>query len=71
MPDNWGYVAAAYGVAALFLGLYWRRLVRGEADLRARGRRGVPRSSRAALASPRGTRGSPPQPEHDPRGSRS
>jgi hypothetical protein len=26
MPDNWGYVMAAYAVAALVLGAYWRRL---------------------------------------------
>ena len=28
MPDNWGYVFAAYGVAAVALGAYWRRLSR-------------------------------------------
>jgi hypothetical protein len=39
MPDNWGFVAAAYGLTALGLGLYWRRLVRKErALLRARKR---------------------------------
>jgi hypothetical protein len=33
MPDNWGFVAAAYGLAAVvFLG-YWRRLVRKEREL--------------------------------------
>jgi hypothetical protein len=26
MPDNWGYVFSAYGVAALALLVYWRRL---------------------------------------------
>ena len=26
MPDNWGYVAAAYGVAAAALIGYWRYL---------------------------------------------
>ena len=26
MPDHWGFVAAAYGVAVLALGGYWRRL---------------------------------------------
>jgi hypothetical protein len=36
MPDNWGFVAAAYGLTALVLGLYWRRLVRREKELRAR-----------------------------------
>lgn len=33
MPDNWGFVVAAYGLTALVLGLYWRRLVRRERDL--------------------------------------
>jgi hypothetical protein len=33
IPDNWGFVAAAYGVTALVLGLYWRRLVRKEKEL--------------------------------------
>ena len=34
MPDNWSFVAAAYGLTALVLGLYWRRLVRKEKELR-------------------------------------
>jgi len=34
MPDNWGFVAAAYGLTALVLGLYWRHLVRKERELR-------------------------------------
>ena len=33
MPDNWSFVAAAYGLTALVLGLYWRRLVRKEREL--------------------------------------
>lgn len=33
MPDNWGFVAAAYGLTALVLGLYWRRLVRREQEI--------------------------------------
>jgi hypothetical protein len=33
MPDNWSYVAAAYGLTALVLGLYWRHLVRKENEL--------------------------------------
>jgi hypothetical protein len=36
MPDNWTYVIAAYGLTALVLALYWRRLVRKEHELRAR-----------------------------------
>jgi hypothetical protein len=27
MPDNWGYVFSAYGLAAVALLGYWRRLV--------------------------------------------
>jgi hypothetical protein len=34
MPDNWGFVAAAYGLTAVVLGLYWCRLVRKEKELR-------------------------------------
>ena len=33
MPDNWSFVAAAYGLTALVLGLYWRRLARKEKAL--------------------------------------
>jgi hypothetical protein len=33
MPDNWSFVAAAYGLAALVLGGYWRHLTRKEREL--------------------------------------
>jgi hypothetical protein len=33
MPDNWGFVLAAYGLAAAVLIGYWRRLARKERDL--------------------------------------
>ncbi len=36
MPDNWGFVIAAYAVTALVLGAYWRRLTRLERNLAAR-----------------------------------
>ena len=40
MPGNWGYVVAAYGVAAVALLGYWRYLARrGRAALAARARR--------------------------------
>ena len=35
MPDNWGYVFAAYGIAAVALIGYWRRLVRRARAARA------------------------------------
>jgi hypothetical protein len=33
MPDNWGFVIAAYALAAVVLGGYWRWLARRERDL--------------------------------------
>ena len=36
MPDNWSFVAAAYGLTALVLGIYWRHLVQKERDLSRR-----------------------------------
>jgi hypothetical protein len=45
MPDNWSFVLAAYGFAALVLGGYWRRLLRRERGLAAlERRRGVARA---------------------------
>lgn len=35
MPDNWTFVAAAYALAAVALGGYWRYLVRREKELTA------------------------------------
>jgi hypothetical protein len=42
MPANWGFVLAAYGLAAVVLVGYWRRLIRRERELYAlaRGRNG-------------------------------
>jgi len=33
MPDNWGFVIAAYGLAAIVLIAYWRFLLRREKEL--------------------------------------
>lgn len=33
MPDNWGFVLAAYGLTGLALGIYWRWLARREQAL--------------------------------------
>jgi hypothetical protein len=48
MPDNWGFVFAAYGLAAVVLIGYWRRLVRREKDLEAQS---APPSGRLAPGS--------------------
>jgi len=45
MPANWGYVLAAYGIAAATLFGYWRRLVRRS---RAAGARRPAAKARAA-----------------------
>ncbi len=37
MPDNWGFVAAAYGLATLVLGGYWRYLRRREREITSEG----------------------------------
>lgn len=36
MPDHWGYVLAAYGLAAAALLAYWRHLLRRARGLAAR-----------------------------------
>jgi hypothetical protein len=36
MPANWGYVLAAYGIAAVTLFGYWRRLARRARAINAR-----------------------------------
>ena len=54
MPDNWGFVAAAYGLAAVVFGGYWRRLSRKEREL-------------AALRADRATRSHPPSRTAHPR----
>jgi hypothetical protein len=50
MPDNWSFVFAAYGLAALVLGGYWRRLHRRERELAARERQHG--AARAELRTP-------------------
>jgi hypothetical protein len=56
MPDNWGFVIAAYGLAAIALGGYWLFLGRRERELQrlAAGGRDVlrPRGARGAGAAP-------------------
>ena len=37
--DHWNFVLAAYGLAALVLGLYWRHLCRRDRDLTAQANR--------------------------------
>jgi hypothetical protein len=45
MPDNWSFVGAAYGLAAVVFAVYWRWLARKEREqavLRAGRRRARP-----------------------------
>jgi hypothetical protein len=42
--DHWGFVLAAYGVAAVALGAYWRHLCRRDRELTEAGRRVPARS---------------------------
>jgi len=39
MPDNWSYVFSAYGLAAVALVVYWRRLTARAKSVAARGER--------------------------------
>lgn len=39
MADTWPFVAAAYGLATLVLGGYWRRLVRLEREANSMARK--------------------------------
>ena len=43
MPDNWGFVLAAYLLAAVAFAGYWRRLCRLERTLERRSPRGAAR----------------------------
>ncbi len=43
MPDHWGFVMLAYGLAAVVFGGYWRRLRRLERELDTPTRRRSPR----------------------------
>jgi hypothetical protein len=43
MPDNWTFVIAAYGLAVVVLGAYWRHLLRREREVDALEARTPPR----------------------------
>lgn len=48
MADHWNFVAAAYGLALVVFGGYWRRLVKKERELMtAAGQRSRPASMSA------------------------
>jgi hypothetical protein len=60
MPDNWGFVIAAYGLAALVLGGYWRRLQHRERESRRIPRVSQRTAARTAMrAQPRSGPGAP------------
>ena len=48
--DHWGFVVAAYAVAAVLLGGYWRRLVRLEQSRKRPALRGPGAKRRGATA---------------------
>ena len=47
MPDHWMFVLAAYGLAVLVLGGYWRHLARRERELLSEGAPSRRRSDQA------------------------
>jgi len=54
MPDNWAFVFAAYGLAAIVLATYWRFLIRREHELEEAGvvRQQLQHSSEAGSRGP-------------------
>jgi hypothetical protein len=44
--DHWGFVLAAYGIAAVALGAYWRHLCRRERELSELAHRGPARAAK-------------------------
>ena len=68
MPDNWAFVAAAYGLAALVFGGYWRRLGNKERELAAvRAERQAVRTDREAVRDDRASRSQQPSGPGHPR----
>jgi len=68
MPDNWTFVAAAYGLAALVFGGYWLRLGRMERELAAvRTEREPVRTDREAVRNDRASRSQQPSESGHPR----
>lgn len=65
MPDNWGYVIGAYGLAVVVFGAYWLRLGRREREVAALG---ADRRDRAASAGRETGRSGPrsPRPASSP-----
>jgi hypothetical protein len=59
MPDNWGFVAAAYLLTALVIGAYWRRLVRREHEHQQR----FANDHRSGVSEPRAPISGHPRPE--------
>ena len=68
MPDNWTFVAAAYGLAAVVFVAYWRRLARRERELAAaRTEREAVRTDRQAVRNDRASRSQQPSESGRPR----
>jgi hypothetical protein len=68
MPENWAFVAAAYGLAALVFGGYWRSLGKKERELAAaRWDREAVRIERDAVRNDRASRSQQPSMSGHPR----
>jgi len=65
MPDNWGFVIAAYGLTAAVIGIYYRRLSRREREVEAlrRSTAGRSRDRSTAMRSREPSRTAHPRPE--------
>ena len=61
MPDNWSYVFAAYAVAAVVFGAYWRRLARREREVGALEQTAAPPSVPTDATDSRASRPGPPR----------
>jgi hypothetical protein len=64
MPDNWSYVTAAYLLAAIVFGAYWRWLTRKDHELKTLAAARAPRAEPAARVDPTSRSHHPSRPAH-------
>ncbi len=61
MPDNWSFVIAAYLLAAVVLGAYWRHLVKKERELEVHDRMDRPVKSTQSMSVNQSVKGTQPR----------